>query len=57
MDTKRLYITVEEKEEFKALIKQYGLEQLAVRSRQESKPKPQVDTEKQGRRRTRQKRR
>lgn len=53
MDTKHLYMTVEEKEQFKALMKQYGLDQLATRFRQQPKPEPQIGTRKRGRRHTR----
>ena len=46
MDRKRLYMTVEEKEQFKALTKKYGLEELTERFRQEPKPKPQKSIKK-----------
>ena len=52
MGRKHLYITVEEKEEFKALIKEYGLEEQTARFRRETKPEPQIETRKRGRRYT-----
>ena len=42
MGEKRLYPTVDEKEELKALIKKYGLEERSTGYRSEIKPQPRI---------------
>lgn len=54
MDIKHRYITVEEKKEFEALIKQYGLEEQTARFRQKPKLEQPRSTRKSGIRRARQ---
>lgn len=52
MEQKHLYITVQEKEELKALMKKYRLKEQPEQFPKEPKPEQQIRTGKRGRRHT-----
>lgn len=52
MNRKRLYITVEEREELRVLTEQYKLKEMFARFREAQKPDQQTTTRKQRRRST-----